>query len=57
VPQQIEGIGALNDAEGCYNLSRSYGWGSGVTRDEARASTLRAKACELGFAEACQPER
>lgn len=42
------------DGEGCHDLGVAYEKGSGVTRNRRRAGELYAKACSLGFKQACQ---
>jgi len=40
-------------ATGCFNLGMMYRFGSGVSRDYARAADLYRQACEAGVARAC----
>jgi TPR repeat protein len=45
------------DGEGCFDLGVAYEKGNGVAADRRRATELYAKACQLGFAQACAKKK
>ncbi|MBL8730232.1 MAG: sel1 repeat family protein [Planctomycetes bacterium] len=50
----LAGAAAAGDGESCWYLAHMYANGRGVARDAAKAQAMRERACELGFAPACE---
>ncbi len=53
--RELYGIACSNRVGiGCHNLAYLVGEGIGLPKDPARAALLRQRACELGYAKACE---